>query len=50
MAIDSWFTHEKNGDFPVRYVSLPEGRMRISTNQDWQIPLSHLKIGWSCNF
>ena len=22
---DSWFTSEKDGDFPVRYVSLPEG-------------------------
>jgi len=31
---NSGFTHEKNGDFPVRYVSLPEG---IHENRDYII-------------
>ena len=35
----------KNGDFPVRYVSLPEGRSQIMKHRDYSITVTrHLPV------
>ena len=51
MAIYSWFTHWKWVDFPVRYVSLPEGRWQGGALPSSRNPPSWMYlvyfVGWS---